>query len=188
MRHSWVLRNRQGRREGQIDEGAQVDNTANVWHLAHIRSAAVVGAETIIGRAAYVGSGVVVGRRCKVQNLAQIFEPAVLEDGVFVGPGAILTNDRRPRAVNPDGSLKSTSDWQPVGVFVETGASIGAGAICVAPIRVGRWAMIAAGAVLVSSTWGHQHARLVGLVQLVTVSWRVGKTVFVVRALVKASC
>jgi len=141
---------RQGRREGQIDEGAQVDNTANVWHLAHIRSSAVVGAETIIGRAAYVGSGVVIGRRCKVQNLAQIFEPAVLEDGVFVGPGAILTNDRRPRAVNPDGSLKSTSDWEPVGVFVENGASIGAGAICVAPIRVGRWAMIAAGAVLVS--------------------------------------
>jgi len=137
-----------GVRKGQIDHGAIVDPTANVWDLAQIRSSAIVGAESNIGRAAYIGSGVVVGRRCKVQNLAQIFEPAVLEDGTFVGPGAILTNDRSPRAVNPDGSLKSVSDWQPVGVYVETGASIGAGAVCVAPVRIGRWAMIAAGAVL----------------------------------------
>lgn len=140
---------RLGRRDGQIDEGALVDDTANVWHLAQIRSCAVVGAETTIGRGAYVGSGVMIGRRCKVQNLAQIFEPAVLEDGVFVGPGAILTNDRVPRAVNPDGLRKAAGDWQPVGVYVETGASIGAGAVCVAPIRIGRWCMIAAGAVLV---------------------------------------
>ena len=137
-----------GVREGQIDKKANVHPTANIWHLAHIRASASIGANTTIGRAAYVGVGVTIGRRCKVQNLAQIFEPAVLEDGVFVGPGAILTNDRHPRALTPDGSLKISTDWQAVGVYVESGASIGAGAVCVAPIRVGRWAMIAAGAVL----------------------------------------
>ena len=137
-----------GVREGQIDKKANVHPTANIWHLAHIRASASIGAETTIGRAAYVGVGVTIGQRCKVQNLAQIFEPAVLEDGVFVGPGAILTNDRYPRAMTPDGSLKISTDWQPVGVYVESGASIGAGAVCVAPIRVGRWAMIAAGAVI----------------------------------------
>lgn len=131
-----------------MDEGADVHPSANIWHLAHIRSSARIGAETNVGRAAYVGIGVVIGSRCKVQNLAQIFEPAVLEDGVFVGPAAILTNDRYPRAIAHDGSLKTSADWQAVGVYVESGASIGAGAICIAPIRIGRWAMVAAGAVL----------------------------------------
>lgn len=137
-----------GVREGQIDKEAKVHPTANIWHLAHIRASASIGANTTIGRSAYVGVGVTIGQQCKVQNLAQIFEPAVLEDGVFVGPGAILTNDRHPRALTPDGSLKISTDWQAAGVYVESGASIGAGAICVAPIRVGRWAMIAAGAVI----------------------------------------
>lgn len=90
-----------GVREGLIDKKANVHPSANIWHLAHIRESASVGAETTIGRAAYVGVGVTIGQRCKVQNLAQIFEPAVLEDGVFVGPGAILTNDRYPRAMTP---------------------------------------------------------------------------------------
>jgi UDP-2-acetamido-3-amino-2,3-dideoxy-glucuronate N-acetyltransferase len=143
-----MLKSQSGAREGQLDEGAKVHPTASVWHLAHVRASASIGSETIIGRAAYVGSGVVIGSRCKVQNLAQIFEPAVLEDGVFVGPGAILTNDRHPRAITPSGSLKTSAEWQAVGVYVESGASIGAGAICVAPIRIGRWAMVAAGAVL----------------------------------------
>jgi acetyltransferase-like isoleucine patch superfamily enzyme len=73
-----------------------------------------------------------------------------LDDGVFVGPGAILTNDRVPRAITVEGEPKSANDWEPVGVHVEHGASIGAGAICVAPLRIGRWAMIASGAVLIS--------------------------------------
>lgn len=143
-----MLKSQSGAREGQIDEGANVHPTASIWHLAHVRESATIGAETVIGRAAYVGSGVVIGSRCKVQNLAQIFEPAVLEDGVFIGPGAVLTNDRHPRAITPSGLLKTLADWQSVGVYVESGASIGAGAICVAPIRIGRWAMVAAGAVL----------------------------------------
>ncbi|MCY7288584.1 MAG: N-acetyltransferase, partial [Cryobacterium sp.] len=74
--------------------------------------------------------------------------PALLEDGVFVGPSAVFTNDQYPRAINVDGSRKSTEDWVLVGVTVRTGASIGAGAVCVAPITIGRWAMVAAGAVV----------------------------------------
>jgi len=135
-------------RKGRIDEDAEVHPSANIWYLAHVRSSAKIGAETIIGRGAYVGNGVIIGSRCKVQNLAQIFEPAVLEDGVFIGPGAILTNDRCPRAINLDRSLKTPADWRAVGVYVEFGASVGAGAVCVAPVRIGRWAMIAAGAIL----------------------------------------
>jgi UDP-2-acetamido-3-amino-2,3-dideoxy-glucuronate N-acetyltransferase len=60
----------------------------------------------------------------------------------------VLTNDTYPRSVSPDGSLKSAHDWTPVGVTVEDGASIGARAVCVAPLTIGRWATIAAGAVV----------------------------------------
>ena len=132
-----------------VASSARVDPTANVWHLAQVREGAVIGTDSVVGRAAYIGSGVVLGARCKLQNLAQVYEPARLADGVFVGPGAILTNDRHPRAVSPGGDLKTTDDWDPVGVTCETGASIGAGAICVAPVRIGTWAVVAAGAVVV---------------------------------------
>ena len=65
-------------------------------------------------------------------------------DGVFIGPAVTLTNDHFPRAVNPDGSLKSAADWEPVGVTIDEGASIGARAVCVAPVHVGAWATVAA--------------------------------------------
>jgi acetyltransferase-like isoleucine patch superfamily enzyme len=90
----------------------------------------------------------VVGDRCKIQNDALLYEPAVLEDGVFVGPAVVLTNDSFPRAVTPGGRLKTAEDWQAVGVTVRTGASVGARAVCVAPVTIGAWAMVAAGAVV----------------------------------------
>ena len=73
-------------------------------------------------------------------------EPAVLEDGVFVGPAVVLTNDVYPRAINPDGLRKSGDDWHAVGVTVRTGAAIGARSVCIAPVENGEWALVAAGA------------------------------------------
>lgn len=124
------------------------DGTA-VWHLAQVREDAVVGRECIIGRGAYVGVGVRIGNRCKIQNQALVYEPAVLEDGVFVGPAAVFTNDQYPRAITDDGRLKTSADWKAVGVTARRGASIGARAVCVAPVTIGAWAMVAAGAVVV---------------------------------------
>ena len=126
-----------------------------VWGLAQIREGAVLGADCIVGRGAYVGPGVRMGSRCKIQNAALVYEPARLGDGVFIGPGAVLTNDTRPRAVNPDGSLKGAAQWTPVGVTVAEGASIGAGAVCVAPVEIGAWAMVAAGAVVTRAVAAH---------------------------------
>lgn len=131
-----------------VSASASIGENSKVWHLAQIRENVVVGDECIIGRGAYIGTGVVMGDHCKVQNAALVYEPAVLGAGVFVGPAVVFTNDTYPRAINPDGSLKSTDDWQPVGVTVEDGASIGARAVCVAPVRIGRWATVAAGAVV----------------------------------------
>ncbi len=131
-----------------VDERARIGDGAQVWHLAQVREDAVVGDGCILGRGAYIGPGVVLGKNCKVQNYALVYEPAVLEDGVFVGPAVVFTNDVFPRAVNPDGSLKSANDWHAVGVTVRRGAAIGARSVCIAPLTIGRWALIAAGSVV----------------------------------------
>ena len=97
-----------------------------------------------------------VGDRCKIQNHALLYEPAVLEDGVFVGPAVVATNDLHPRAVTVDGDLKSADDWSAVGVTVRTGASIGARSVLVAPVVVGAWATVAAGAVVNRDVRAHE--------------------------------
>lgn len=132
-----------------VDSSAQIGDGSRIWHLAQIRDRAVLGAECIIGRGAYIGSGVVVGRHCKVQNYALIYEPAVLGSGVFIGPAVVLTNDTYPRAINPDGSLKGGHDWEAVGVTIGDGASIGARSVCVAPLTIGKWAMVGAGSTVI---------------------------------------
>ena len=132
-----------------VDPHARLGPGVSVWHLAQVREGAQIGADCVIGRGAYIGAGVRLGQRCKVQNHALIYEPAWLGDGVFVGPAAVFTNDRYPRAVTPDGSLKAAGDWEPVGVTVRDGASIGACTVCVAPVTIGSWAVVAAGAVVV---------------------------------------
>ncbi|MER1995494.1 MAG: acyltransferase [Arthrobacter sp.] len=131
-----------------VAANAAVGRGTLIWHLAQIREDAVIGESCVIGRGAYIGPGVRIGDNCKIQNHALVYEPAVLGNGVFVGPAVVFTNDTYPRAVNPDGSLKTAQDWQPVGVEVEEGASIGARAVCIAPVRIGAWATVAAGAVV----------------------------------------
>ncbi|GAB3880294.1 acyltransferase [Terrabacter terrigena] len=131
-----------------VDDTAEIGDGSSVWHLAQVRENARLGENCVIGRGAYVGSGVTMGDNCKIQNYALVYEPAVLEAGVFVGPAVVFTNDHYPRAVLPDGSLKSGHDWEPVGVTVREGASVGARSVCVAPVTIGRWALVAAGSVV----------------------------------------
>ena len=131
-----------------VDERAKLGDGTSVWHLAQIREDAILGQNCIVGRGAYIGTGVRIGDNVKIQNLALVYEPATLGDGSFVGPAAVLPNDLRPRSVAPDGTLKRGGDWEAVGVEIAEGASIGARAVCVAPVRVGRWAMVGAGSVV----------------------------------------
>jgi UDP-2-acetamido-3-amino-2,3-dideoxy-glucuronate N-acetyltransferase len=132
-----------------VDERAEIGDGSSIWHLAQVREHAVLGRNCIVGRGAYVGPGVRMGDNCKLQNHALVYEPAVLEDGAFVGPAVVFTNDHYPRAVAPDGTLKRGDDWEAVGVTVRQGASIGARSVCVAPVTIGRWALVAAGSVVV---------------------------------------
>jgi UDP-2-acetamido-3-amino-2,3-dideoxy-glucuronate N-acetyltransferase len=131
-----------------VDARATIGDGSAVWHLAQIRENAELGRNCVVGRGAYIGASVRIGDNCKIQNYALVYEPAVLEAGVFVGPAAVLTNDTFPRSVNPAGMVKHSAGWRPVGVTLREGCSVGAQAVCVAPVTVGRWAMVAAGAVV----------------------------------------
>ena len=119
-----------------------------VWHLAQVRENARLGSGCIVGRGAYVGPGVVIGDNVKLQNYALVYEPARLEDGVFIGPAAVLTNDLYPRSVDVTGKLKRSADWDASGVVVREGASLGARVVVVPGRVIGCWAMVAAGAVV----------------------------------------
>jgi acetyltransferase-like isoleucine patch superfamily enzyme len=134
--------------DASVDDAARLGEGSKVWSLAQVRENATIGTNCIIGRGAYIGAGVILGDNCKVQNDALIYEPAVLADGVFIGPAVVLTNDAYPRAITPDGRLKSADDWDAVGVTVREGASVGARAVCVAPVTIGAWALVAAGSVV----------------------------------------
>ncbi len=138
-----------------VDARARVGEATRVWAHAQVRENARIGRECNVGTGVYVGAGVVVGDRCKIENNASLFEGLTLEDGVFVGPHAVFTNDRRPRAVNPDGSLQTAADWAIGASTVGHGASIGAGAIVLPGLTIGRYAMVGAGAVVTKDVPAH---------------------------------
>lgn len=144
----------------QICRTADVDSTAllgpgtTVWHLAQVREHAELGRDCIIGRGAYVGPGVIIGDRVKLQNYALVYEPARLEDEVFIGPAVVLTNDVYPRSTDVTRKLKRPADWDALGVVVRRGASIGAGAVILPGVVIGSWALVAAGAVVTGDVPG----------------------------------
>jgi len=127
---------------------ASLGDGVRVWHQAQVRDGAVVGPGCIIGKGVYVGAGVRLGANCKVQNYACLYEGVELEDGVFVGPAVVFTNDRFPRAINPDGTLKTADDWHQGQTIVRQGAAIGARAVIITGVTIGRWAMVGAGAIV----------------------------------------
>jgi acetyltransferase-like isoleucine patch superfamily enzyme len=131
-----------------VSPQANIGAGTRIWNRAQVREGAVLGANCNIGKDAYIDFDVRIGDNVKVQNSALIYHGVTLEDGVFVGPQACLTNDLYPRAINPDGTLKGASDWEVGETVVRYGASIGAGAIIVTGVEIGRFAMIGAGAVV----------------------------------------
>lgn len=138
-----------------VSDQAVIGEGTTVWHLAQIREGARVGRECIVGRGAYIDAGVQLGNRCKIQNHALIYAPARLDDGVFVGPAAVFTNDMHPRAITLAGELKTADDWESAGVTIGLGASIGARAVVLGGVHVGNWAMVAAGSVVTRDVGDH---------------------------------
>lgn len=132
----------------EVDPRSTVGAGTAIWGLACIREDAVIGRDCIIGRGAYIENGVLLGDRVKVQTNALLFKPANIGDDVFIGPAAIFANDRYPRSSTPDGQLKRDGDWTAEGVVVEQGASIGARSVILPGVRIGRFAIVAAGAIV----------------------------------------
>ena len=125
-----------------VDDNVTIGENTKIWFFCHIQSGAQIGSGCSFGQNVNVSNNVKIGNGCKVQNNVSIYEGVELEDYVFCGPSMVFTNDLTPRAKYPKGSAgyKKT--------VLHTGASIGANATVVCGHEVGRWAMVAAGAVV----------------------------------------
>lgn len=131
-----------------VSAQAEIGEGTRVWANVQIRERAKIGRNCIIGRNSYVEFDVTIGDNVKIQNNSSLYVGLSIEDGVFIGPHVIFTNDKLPRAINPDGSLKSAADWHVGTTHVKYGAAIGAGAVIVTGVTIGRWAMIGSGSVV----------------------------------------
>jgi acetyltransferase-like isoleucine patch superfamily enzyme len=147
---SEVLMNSQARIHATADvsPAAEVGAGTSIWHQCQVREDARIGRDCILSKGVYVDAGVELGDNVKVQNYVSIYHGVTIEDGVFCGPHCVFTNDKRPRAINVDGTLKRSDDWALGETRVRTGASIGANAVIVCGVTIGAWAMIGAGSVV----------------------------------------
>ncbi len=132
----------------QVHRSAKVADSAKIWNWVQVREDAEVGENTILSKGVYIDAGVRIGKNVKIQNNVSVYHGVTIEDGVFVGPHACFTNDKRPRAINPDGSLKSAEDWVVSPIRLREGCSIGANATITPGVTIGRFAMVGAGAVV----------------------------------------
>ena len=107
-----------------------------------------IGDESRVGAFVEVQKGVKIGRRCKISSHSFLCEGVIVEDNVFIGHGVMFTNDKYPRATNPDGSPQSEADWQVLTTIVKCGASIGSNATIIAGVTIGIDALVGAGAVV----------------------------------------
>jgi acetyltransferase-like isoleucine patch superfamily enzyme len=134
-----------------IDPTSVIGEGTKIWANSQIRSGVVIGSNCIVGRNVSIGPDVSIGDNCKLQNACEINGPSEISAGVFIGPGVIVTNDHNPRAIDVQGKIKSPEEWEATSVFVDRGASIGAGAILVSPLKIGKWALVGAGSVVTAN-------------------------------------
>lgn len=132
-----------------VDENVEIGEGTKVWHFCHIQSGARIGKNCSFGQNVNVSNNVKVGNSVKVQNNVSLYEGVELEDYVFCGPSCVFTNDLTPRAKYPKGhtGYKKT--------VIEEGASIGANATVICGNKIGKWALIGAGAVVTSDVPAH---------------------------------
>lgn len=132
-----------------VDDNVSVGKGTKIWHFCHIQTGAVIGESCSFGQNVNVSNNVKIGNGCKVQNNVSIYEGVELEDYVFCGPSMVFTNDLTPRAKYPKGSegYKKT--------ILHTGATVGANATIVCGHDIGKWSMIAAGAVVTKNVKDH---------------------------------
>jgi UDP-2-acetamido-3-amino-2,3-dideoxy-glucuronate N-acetyltransferase len=127
---------------------ASLGDGTSVWHHSQIREGARIGKNCILGKGVYVDADVNIGDNVKIQNYVSVFHGVEIQDGVFIGPHVCFTNDLRPRAINPDGSLKAADDWDLSQTVIKYGAALGANSTIRCGITIGSWAMVGSGSVV----------------------------------------
>lgn len=123
-----------------VSEQSKIGNGTKIWINSQIREKSEIGENCIISKDTYIDTEVKIGNNCKIQNSVSIYHGVTIEDDVFVGPNACFTNDKVPRAFDPE--------WKITPTFVKKGASIGANATIVCGITLGEYSMVAAGSVV----------------------------------------
>jgi len=142
------MKNYLAHKTAEISPKAVIGKNTKIWHYCHIRENVKIGDNCILGRNVYVDFGVTIGNNCKIQNNCSIYHGTTIEDGVFIGPHVVFANDKIPRAITPDGKLKTDKDWVIGKIHVKYGASIGANSVILSNVIIGRFAMIGAGSVV----------------------------------------
>ena len=138
-----------------IEDDVAVGARTTIWQRAQVRTGARIGGDGVVGRDVFIDAGVVIGNAVKIQNAALLYHGVTVEDGVFIGPGAILTNDRYPRSITASGELARSGDWRVSPIVLRHGCAVGAGAVVVAGVEVGRFATVGAGAVVTHDVPAH---------------------------------
>lgn len=123
-----------------VESTAVLGSDCRIWHFAHVRGGAVLGEGVSIGKDSYVDAGVRIGNGTRVQNQVNIYAGVEIGDFCFVGPAVVFTNDQLPRVGN--------KTWKIIKTVVQSGASIGAGAVIRCGVQIGSFAMIGAGALV----------------------------------------
>lgn len=131
-----------------VSAEATIGEGTRIWGWTQVMPKAVIGKGCNIGTHVTIDTGVSIGDSCKVQAGARIFHGAKIGKGVFIGPNAVLTNDKHPRAVNEDSTPKTNDDWTEQGVTVKDGAAIGASSVICPGVTIGEFATVGAGSVV----------------------------------------
>jgi UDP-2-acetamido-3-amino-2,3-dideoxy-glucuronate N-acetyltransferase len=144
----------------EVSAKATIGDGTQIWLFCQVRDNAKIGKGCIFGKGVYIDNDVVIGDNVKLQNNVSVYVGVTIEDGVFVGPHVCFTNDKVPRAVNADMTLKGATDWKVTSTLVKAGAALGANATIVCGVTVGKWAMVGSGSVVTKDV--ADHALVVG--------------------------
>ena len=138
-----------------VSDKASIGEGTKIWNYVQVRENAEIGKDCIISSYVYIDFGVKIGNNVKIENRVSVYHGVTLEDGVFVGPHVCFTNDKVPRAVNPDLTIKSGDDWDVSEILIKKGASIGAHSVILPGVTIGKWAMVGSGSVVTKDVPDH---------------------------------
>ncbi len=145
-------------KSAEIAKKVTIGRNTIIWSYVQIRENVIIGDNCIIGKGVYIDHGIVIGNNVKIQNYACIYNETIIHDGVFIGPHVCITNDKYPRAINRDGTVKKASDWKKGKTVLHKGVAIGAGSILLPDIEINQFALIGAGSVVTKSVKAYKLA------------------------------